>query len=86
MVTGLDQALCVCAVMAAAQGAITRTPLSSAFVAVFNSKGTCPQLIIPVAIASFTSTLLNYKFAVFPTQKSRDGTSSSLLSLSLSLS
>lgn len=72
MVTGLDQALCVASVMAAAQGAITRTPLSSALIAVFDSRGTCPQLIIPVAIASYTSTLLNFKFGVFPTQKSRD--------------
>ena len=73
MVTGINQALAVCCVMAAAQGAITRTPLSSALVAVFNSRGTCPQLIIPVAIASYTATLFNYHFGVFPTQKSRDG-------------
>jgi H+/Cl- antiporter ClcA len=66
MVTGWDQALCVCAIMAAAQGAITSTPLASALVAVFNSKGTCPQLLIPVTIASFTATFLNYHFQVFP--------------------
>lgn len=72
MLTGIDQALAVTAVMAAAQGAITRTPLSSALVAVFNSKGTCPQLIIPAAIASHVALLVNYRFPVFPTQRTRD--------------
>jgi len=71
MVTGINQALAVACVMAAAQGAVTRTPLASALVATFDGHGVVAQLLIPVAIASYTSTLLNYKFGVFPTQKSR---------------
>ena len=73
LITGFDQAVCICAVMAAGQGAITRTPLASALVASFNSTGAPPQIIIPAVIASYTSTLLNYKLGIFPSQRPRDG-------------
>ena len=73
MLTGIDQAMAVCCVMAASQASVTRTPFASTFVAVFNSQGSVSQLFVPVLVASFLGMLLTYKTQTFPAQRPRDG-------------
>lgn len=80
MLTGVDQALSVVCVMAAAQAPATRTPLATVFVVIINAKHVRPQLMVPIAVASYLSVFLNYKFRILPQQRPRNGKSLSFLS------